>query len=128
MKKETKKKLIAGFIILSIIGYFVPDTKPQEAIKEVKKEKSDKKDLSNEAYTFCKMLVEKELEPYTADFPFGERTIKDNGLNEYVIKSSVITQNKYGAKIKKRYKCNIAYKGSGDVLDGSNWSYSIAFN
>jgi len=126
MKKETKNKLIGGVVILFLIGLFLPNTKPKEIEKEVKN--TEKKDLSNEAYTFCKILVEKELKPYEANFPFGERNIKDNGLNEYVIKSSVITQNKYGAKVKKRYKCNIAYKGSGDVTDGSNWSYSISFN
>lgn len=127
MKKETKKKLIIGFVALAVLGMFLPDTPSQEVKKEEVK-KVEKQDLSNEAYTFCKILVEKELAPYTAEFPFGERTIKERGVNEYIVQSSVITQNKYGAKIKKKYKCSIAYKGSGDVSDGANWSYSIAFN
>jgi len=132
MKKETKKKLIIGFVVLAVIGMFLPNP-PQEEVskKEDKKEEVkivEKKDLSNEAYTFCKILVEKELAPYTVEFPWGERTINETGVNEYVVKSTVTTQNKYGAKLKKNYKCNIAYKGSGEVTDGVNWSYSISFN
>jgi len=131
MKKETKKKLIIGFVILTVIGMFLPNPPQKESNKEVKKEEIktvEKKDLSNEAYTFCKILVEKELKPYKAEFPWGERTINETGINEYIIKSTVITQNKYGAKLKKNYQCNIAYKGSGEVTDGVNWSYSISFN
>ena len=127
MKKETKKKLIIGFVVLAVIGMFLPNP-PQEESSKKEVKTVEKKDLSNEAYTFCKILVEKELEPYTAEFPWGERTIDEKGVNEYVIKSTVTTQNKYGAKLKKNYQCNISYKGSGDVTNGTNWSYSINFN
>jgi len=127
MKKETKKKLIIGFVVLAVIGMFLPNP-PQEESSKKEVKTVEKKDLSNEAYTFCKILVEKELEPYTAEFPWGERTIDEKGVNEYVIKSTVTTQNKYGAKLKKNYQCCISYKGSGDVTNGTNWSYSINFN
>ena len=131
MKKETKKKLIIGFVLLAVIGMFLPNPPQEDNNKEVKKEEIktvEKKDLSNEAYTFCKILVKKELAPYTVEFPWGERTINETGVNEYVVKSTVTTQNKYGAKLKKNYKCNIAYKGSGEITDGVNWNYSISFN
>ena len=127
MTKETKKKLIIGFVALTVIGMLLPDTKPTEVKKE-EVVKVQKQDLSNEAYTFCKILVEKELAPFTVDFPYGERKIEEKGTNEYVITSSVTTQNKYGAKIKKQYQCKIAYKGKGDVTDGANWSYSLSFH
>ena len=47
MKKETKKKLIIGFVALAVLGMFLPDTPSQEVKKEEVKE-TVKKEISKE--------------------------------------------------------------------------------
>jgi len=84
MKKETKKKLIAGFIILSIIGYFVPDTKQKdESDKTTKKEQTQDIDINNMTLGMYKNQNEK---------------IK------IMLTDLFITKNKWNGKLKDEYE------------------------
>ncbi len=123
MKKETKKKLIIGFVALAVLGMFLPDTPSQEVKKEeVKKtvKKESVKNLTNEAVTICRMIIESHLSTYSdIDFPFANRKVFKKGNQRYIIKDYV---NFYDNGIKKKvyWHCDIRYKG-GDEMDTNNW-------
>jgi len=92
MKKETKKKLIIGFVALAVLGMFLPNTPSQEVKKEevkktVKKERLHEEELKKalnlitdlQDHFYNKPLTKELLSKYpsfneiTKDFrPLGE--------------------------------------------------------
>jgi hypothetical protein len=78
-------------------------------------------DLSLEAHTLCKMLIENGLPtPATADFPFANRKIFKKPNQRYIVKDYVDFQNRYGATIRGYWHCDIQFKG-GDKMNFNNW-------
>lgn len=81
-------------------------------------------DRSNMAYIQCEDAVKQRLKsPSTADFPYFADTALRNAhnSNSYVIGGHVDAQNGFGATIRADWICQIAYSGSGEDTDPSNW-------
>jgi len=82
----------------------------------------DAKDLSLESSSVCQKLINDQLSsPPTADHPWLDRTIYDQGRWNYIVRSYVDSQNGFGSTIRTNYRCNIQYIGTGDALSIGNW-------
>lgn len=107
MKKETKKKLIIGFVALAVLGMFLPDTPSQEVKKEevkktVKKENLQEEELKKalnlitdlQDHFYNKPLTKKLLSKYPS-FNKITKDFRPAGGNTYYIYSE-----KYNIELK----------------------------
>ena len=82
------KKII---VALFVVGISILNVGCGSENKDLSKDSDVKssQEVKNTAITLCKLLVENEIKPHKADFPFGDYKIFTTSKNRYVVKSSV---------------------------------------
>lgn len=82
----------------------------------------ENRDIENEAYTICKILVENQF-TQKVKFPYMERKIFKKESNRYIVKSTVISNS-----ITKLWSCDIKYIGEDEeYMNMNNWDYKLSF-
>jgi hypothetical protein len=109
---------MGGILLLSLIGSITTPLK--DNIKVPVKENIEVENLTNEAVTICRMIVENSLSDYIeVSFPFANRKVFKKANQRYIIKDYVLFSDN-GIKKKANWHCDLQFKG-GDAMDTNNW-------
>ena len=77
---------------------------------------------SSSAVVICRNMVRSELVvPSSADFSFLDRSERALGAWRYDVSGKLEAKNAAGAAINLRFRCDLQYKGEGDVLAPLSW-------
>jgi len=80
------------------------------------------RDIENEAYTICKILIEKQF-TQEVNFPYMERKIFRKEPNRYIVKSTIELNN-----VTSLWSCDIKYIGKDEeYMNINNWDYKLSF-
>lgn len=77
----------------------------------------------------CRNAVRDQLiDPGSASFPWVADTVVDRRRDTYLVKSRVTAANAAGGRQEMAYRCEIRYRGDGNVADAESWQLlSLSF-